>query len=251
MLPQLVTVGKHTNLSFLTTKIAPKLTNSLTHLQFMEIAVRYSSELLLLSSLVPRVLEVFVGPLGIHSTEAPVQFRSWYLFERLLEKIQNHIVPMSDQVLASFTDLLQINVSLNSNFPFEAAGSDSENDSEQDVFFDNQLYLFQSAGLLIALTRSTNFKAGEVLLHSLIANINNRLEIVAHDQSLILNVHHTIMALGDIAKGFDNAVESISPRQQDGNRLFLPTSEIILKALTRFEDSVAIRDAVFSPCYPA
>lgn len=246
MLSQLVTVGNALNVVS-NCLIAPKLINPLTHIQFMEIAVRYSSELLLLPDLIPPVLEVFVGPLGIHNTDAQAQFRSWYLFERLLQKTQNHIAPMSDQVLASFTDLLQINVSLDSNSAFETPGSDSENDSEQDVFFDNQLYLFQSAGLLIALSCSSNFKAGEMLLHSLTANINSQLEIASPDQSLILNVHHTIMALGDIAKGFDNAVMCMATHQRDKNRIFLPTSEIILKALTRFEESVAIRDAVVPP----
>jgi hypothetical protein len=53
------------------------------------------------------------------------------------------------------------------------------------------------------------------------------------------------MAIGDIAKGFDNANEVLPPtREQAINLLFIPATEIILKALTRFEDSNLIRDAV-------
>jgi hypothetical protein len=53
------------------------------------------------------------------------------------------------------------------------------------------------------------------------------------------------MAIGDIAKGFDNASEaSVETREQAVSILFIPATETILKALTRFENSNLIRDAV-------
>jgi exportin-T len=214
----------------------------------MEIMVRYSIELQLLPDLIPSVLKFFVGPLGIHSSEAEIQIRSWYLFERLLVKMQSNITSMSEQILAAFTDLLQINITPPSNKSFQTADTDSESDSEHDLVFDNQLYLFQSAGLLTASMHATNLKVGEALLQSLIANITERLQVASPDQSLILIIHHTIMAIGDVAKGFDGATEgSALSRQQIGNQLFTPGSEAILKALARFEDSSSIRDAVRTP----
>jgi exportin-T len=213
----------------------------------MEIMVRYSTELQLQPDLIPTVLEYFVGPFGIHSSEAQVQLRAWYLFERLLVKIQNNITSMSEQILAAFTDLLQINVSSSSTSTFRSADSDSESDSEQDMVFDNQLYLFQSAGLLIASMHTTNFKAGETLLQSLITIINERLQLTQSDQVVVLKIHHTIMAIGDVAKGFDGSNDGpMLSRRQIGNRLFSLASETILKALARFEESSYIRDAVRS-----
>ena len=207
--------------------------------------VRYSTELQLQPDLIPAVLEFFIGPFGIHSSQTQVQLRAWYLFERLLVKMQKNITSMSEQILVAFTDLLQIKVTLASDSTFPTVESDSESDSEQDVIFDNQLYLFQSAGLLIASMHTTNFNPGESLLQSLITNINERLQLAQSDQAVILQIHHTIMAIGDVAKGFDGANDGPTlSHQQLGNRLFSPASETILKALERFEESSYIRDAV-------
>lgn len=214
----------------------------------MDIIVRYSSQLQLRSDLIPPVLEFFVGTMGIHSNEAQVQLRSWYLFERYLVKVQGHIGPMSDQILVAFTDLLQIRMMNASNPLSQTPESDSDTDSEHDVFFDSQLYLFQAAGLLIALMDGTKLEVAEALLQSLIANINEKTRLAATDQTLVVNIHHTIMAIGDIAKGYDGVGDgstgSTMPRQGVGNRLFVPASEVILEALANFEDSSLIRDAV-------
>jgi hypothetical protein len=151
---------------------------------------------------------------------------------------------MSDQILVAFTDLLQIRV-ISSNPPIQAPDSDSDNESEHDVFFDSQLYLFQAAGLLIALMDATKLEVAEALLQSLIANINEKTRLATSDQTIVVNIHHTIMAIGDIAKGYDGADDgSTMARQSVGNRLFAPASEVILEALANFEDSSLIRDAV-------
>jgi exportin-T len=201
--------------------------------------VRYSAELQLQPSLLSPVLEFFVGPSGIHSTETHVQLRAWYLFERLLIKIQDKVSPMAEQVLGAFINLLQIDVTASS---ISTADSDSESTSEQDVVFDNQLFLFQSAGLLIASLQSTNFKAADGLLQSLTGTIDARVQLQAQDPVTILTVHHNIMALGDIAKGFDNS--AIQSRRQFGHRLFSLPSDSILRALVTFQDSSSVRDAV-------
>ena len=214
----------------------------------MDIIVRYSSQLQLRSDLIPPVLEFFVGSMGIQSNEARVQLRSWYLFERYLVKVQRNIAPMSDQILVAFTDLLQIRITTSSNPPIQAPDSDSDNESEHDVFFDSQLYLFQAAGLLIALMDATKLEVAEALLQSLTANISEKTRLATSDQTLVVNIHHTIMAIGDIAKGYDGADDgSTMARQSVGNRLFAPASEVILEALANFEDSSLIRDAVTPP----
>jgi len=213
----------------------------------MDIIVRYSSQLQLRSDLIPPVLEFFVGTMGIHSNEARVQLRSWYLFERYLVKVQSHIAAMSDQILVAFTDLLQIRVMPASLPTNQAPDTDSDTESEHDVFFDSQLYLFQAAGLLIALMNATKLDVAEALMRSLIVNINEKTRLAAADQTLVVNIHHTVMAIGDIAKGYDGAGDgSTMPRESVGNRLFAPASQVILEALANFEDSSFIRDAVLS-----
>jgi exportin-T len=209
----------------------------------METIVRYSTELQLKPDLIPPILQFFVGPFGIRSKESTVQLRSWYLFERLLVKIQEHIPSMSKQILISFTDLLIIHVTPSTSM-FQSQDSDSDNESEQDVFFDNQLYLFQSAGLLIAIMHRSDLDVAENLLNSLISNIKSGIGHPNLDPLVVMNIHHTIMAIGDIAKGFDGARGE--SRQQIGTRLFAPPTETILEALGRFEESNVVRDAVYS-----
>jgi exportin-T len=222
----------------------PKLRNPLTRVLFMEINVRYAAELRLQADLIPRVLEFFAGPLGIHSNETQVQLRSWYLFERLLGKLQINVGTMLEQILSALTDLLQIHVSSTSAM-LESSDTDSESDSEHDVFFDSQLYLFQLVGLLIASMETSDLAIRQAVLVSLNANINQLVQNPSPDQPVVLSIHHTIMAIGNVAKGYDGAsAVSVLPRQEIGHRLFAPSTDMILKALTRFEDSAPIRDAV-------
>jgi exportin-T len=211
----------------------------------MEITVRYSTVLVVQPDLIPPVLEFFVGHSGIHSSEARVQLRAWYLFSRLIGKIQKHAAPMSEQIIGAFTDLLEIRVKP----ALESGDTDSDTDSEQqDAFFDSQLYLFQSAGLLIASSRNNNLAVGQALLQSLTANIDECIQAATANQAVILNVHHSIMAIGDIAKGFEGASDiTASTRQGAGTQLFTAPSETILKGLERLEESVSIRDAVRFP----
>jgi exportin-T len=204
----------------------------------METIVRYSTELQLKMDFNPPVLEFFVGPYGIRSKEPTVQLRSWYLFERLLVKIHPYISSMVEQVLLSFMDLLVIHITPK-NAMFQSQDSDSDNESEQDVVFDSQLYLYQSAGLLIACM--SKLDVAETLLQSLISNIKSRFQIVNPDQLVIMNIHHTIMAIGDIAKGFDSA--SRNSGEQLGTRIFGPAAETINEALERFEEYNIVRDA--------
>jgi len=206
--------------------------------------VRYSPELQLQPELISLVLNFFVGKSGIRSLEPKVQLRAWYLFARLLVRVQKNIVPISDQILTTFTDLLEIRVPVAVETQLDAIESDSESESEHDVFFDNQLYLFQSAGLLIALTQTPNCKIGHTLLQSLQVTITDRLPAEL-DQLSIQIVHHCIMAIGDIAKGLDSAAEvSSNVRQEVGNRLLYPAAETILNSLKVLEDSSLIREAV-------
>lgn len=226
-------------------RISPKLGDPLSRILVMEIAVRYAVEMQSEpDTLIPTILQVFVGHLGIHARESQVQLRAWYLFERFLGKLDAvHLTPLSSQLLASFTDLLRIRVTIKSGGG--VVDSDSESESETDLVFDNQLYLFQVAGLLMA--RGANLQVGEALIQELCNGITERLAVIPSvvDQELLGYIHHSIMAIGDVAKGFEGGTPSQEGSvQQVGTQLFAPASEVILKALERFEDSSYVRDAV-------
>ena len=229
----------------LITILASKLPDPTARTLLMEICVRYSAEIQLQSNIIPAILEFFVGPSGIHSAEPRVQFRAWYLFDRFLNKLQKDIVSISEQILTAFGDLLVIRAPVASASAIETPDSDSETESERDVLFDNQLYLFQSAGLLTALSQTSNFELGQALIQALQSTIKDHLTGALPDQQGVHYVHHAIMAIGNVAKGFDGAVEISSiTRQQTGTKLFSPAAETVLKALSLYEDSSQIRDAV-------
>jgi len=244
MLSQTINIGK-IRLQTALIAVAPKVPAPSVRTLFMEITVRYSAEIQLHPNLIPPILEFFVGRLGIHSVEPRVQFRAWYLFDRLLSKLQKNIAAISEQILSTFTDLLVIRPPETSEGAIETLDSDSEGESERDVFFDYQLYLFQSTGLLTALSEKSNFQLPQNIIRSLESSIGGRLEIGVLEHLDVLYVHHSIMAIGNVAKGFDGAAEiPYLTRQQHGARLFYPAAEMVLKALSRCEDFAQIRDAV-------
>jgi exportin-T len=209
--------------------------------------VRYTVELHLQPELISSVLNFFVGASGIHCLEPRVQLRAWYLFARLLVRVQKNIVPISEQILTAFTDLLEIRVPVAIETKQDAIDSDSDNGTEHNLLFDNQLYLFQSAGLLIALSQSPNSEVGRALLRSLEVTMTDHLG-ARSDLLSVQVVHHCIMAIGDIAKGIDSASDiSSSACQQASTRLLRPATETILNALRVLEDSTLIREAVRTP----
>ena len=73
--------------------------------------------------------------------------------------------------------------------------------------FDSQLYLFESAGILISLTYKNPGKSEALLLsvvEPLLDDLSRSLQAIKgpQDAQPILKVHHIIMALGNVAKGF-------------------------------------------------
>jgi exportin-T len=212
----------------------------------MDMIVRYSVEVQHQPNLIPPILEFFVSRYGIHSPEPNVQLRAWYLFGRLLSKFQKDISPISEQIMTTFTDLLVIQQPAELRTSIESVDSDSENESGRDIFFYNQLYLYQSAGLLTALAEHTNSEIFQALIEGLEGTINENMRSERLDQQGVHYVHHSIMALGDIAKGFDSVGEvSSEAHRQRGIELFYPVSETVLKATSTYQDFGQIRDAVY------
>jgi exportin-T len=131
----------------------------------------------------------------------------FYLFHRFIKEARNEISPeLAGTLLESISDLLPIEVDL----------PELENPEQQDLLteaiknpgiFDSQLYLFETAGALISLFWRNTEQSGSLLL-SVVKPLMDELSInlqaleTSHDVASIVRVHHIIMSLGNVAKGF-------------------------------------------------
>ena len=133
--------------------------------------------------------------------------RVYYLFYRFIREDRNEISPdLAVSLLEGIRDLLAIEVEL----------PESENPESQDILseavaastmFDAQLYVFEAAGTLVSLLHKTPERAAAMLLsvvQPLLDDLSVSLQAVKgpEDALPILRVHHIIMALGNVAKGF-------------------------------------------------
>ena len=117
--------------------------------------------------------------------------------------------------------------------------------------FDSQLYLFESVGILCSLISKTPSEQSTVLL-SLVKPLMDDLSVSFQafrtngpsDLVSIVKVHHIIMALGNIAKGFPD----YPANPQNGITLlmevFVEMTQAILVCLKAMNVFKPIRDAV-------
>lgn len=116
--------------------------------------------------------------------------------------------------------------------------------------FDSQLYLFESTGILISLTYKTPEKSEALLLsviEPLLDELERSLQAIKGPQDAlhIVKVHHIIMALGNVAKGFP---ETPSPIPETyilpPIRIFRRMAQAILVSLEAMNVFRIVRDAV-------
>ena len=143
---------------------------------------------------------------GIHNSDSGVRSRVFYLLYKFLKEDRNEISPeVAETLLNGIRDVLPIQVELP-----EVEGPDVDILAEAvntSTIFDHQLYLFESAGILISLTFKTPEKSETLLLSvvdPLLEELSRCLQAVKGPQDVlpIVKVHHIIMALGNVAKGF-------------------------------------------------
>ena len=172
-----------------------------------------------------------------------------YLFYKFIKEDRNEIsIELVETLLNGIRDVLVIEVIL----------PELENPAEQDLLteainnagtFDSQLYLYEVAGILISLlfrnpTHCQSLLASVVkpLLDQLqlsLQNINSPQDVVH-----IVKVHHIIMALGNIAKGYPDMP---SPLPADyvmpPIEIFRQMAQAILVSLEAMNVFKAVRDA--------
>ncbi|KAF4554178.1 Exportin-T-like protein [Elsinoe fawcettii] len=220
-------------------------------IQYLEICVRYCPFFEHNTSLIGRAFENFVR--FIHSDHAKVRTRSWYLFYKFVKQLRGNLGGDAQTVMQSFGDLLQIRAEV----PDESAEDDDSsevNDQSADAVFNAQLYLFEAIGC-IASTPSISIQDqtyyARSLLEPLVSDLNSNLPPATNgDDRSILQVHHVIMAIGTLAKGFCDWMPGVSssgpPPANELSAEFHSGSEAILGALEALKSSMHIRTAARS-----
>ncbi|CDO78180.1 hypothetical protein BN946_scf184797.g6 [Trametes cinnabarina] len=176
-------------------------------MQFFETVARYGDFFKVRKECIMPTLQAMLDTRGLHSPESSTRSRVYYLFYRFIREDRNEISPeVAVSLLEGIRDLLVIQVEL----------PELENPDPQDILqeavsastiFDSQLYLFEAVGTLVSLLQKSPDQAAALLL-SVVRPLLDELSVSLQaakgpdDVLAILKVHHIIMALGNIAKGF-------------------------------------------------
>ncbi|KAF9818874.1 hypothetical protein IEO21_02530 [Rhodonia placenta] len=181
--------------------------NKTVVMQFFETAARYGDFFKVRKDCIMPTLQAMMDARGLHNPESHLRSRVFYLFHRFIKEDRNEIPPdLAVSLFEGMRDLLSIQVEL----------PELENPETQDMLieainnpgiFDSQLYLFETAGTLVSLLYKTPNQAATLLLsivRPLLDELSASLQAVkgVEDVVPILKVHHIIMALGNVAKGF-------------------------------------------------
>lgn len=223
-------------------------THPATQLQFMEICVRYSSFFHHHGHLIPGVLESFLQL--VHHPVKKVKVRSWYLFQRFVKHLRGHIGNVAQTVVEALGDLLVIQAEV----PSEGSEGDemsSDGHEGMDAVFNSQLYLFEAVGIICstpAISADKQVVYAQSVMNPIFADMERNLEAAKpNDERALLQIHHAIMALGTLARGFSDWVPgSNSPAAlppPEVSEAFCQASEATLVALESLKASFNIRTA--------
>jgi exportin-T len=146
---------------------------------------------------------------GLHNSDTNHRSRVNYLFHRFIKEVRSDIPgEVAVNIANSLRDLLPIEVQLP-----DADDSDSSADLLSEAIknsaFDSQLYLYETVGTLCSLLSKTPDQLASLLLSfvkPLMSELSDNLQAYrtkgSQDLIPIVKVHHVVMALGNIAKGF-------------------------------------------------
>lgn len=222
----------------------------------MEICVRYHRFFEANPELTTRVLEKFVQ--YVHHNHVKVRSRSRYLLQRFVKHVRHQIGDIAETLIQTLGPLLPIKAELPEDGS-EGSEQDNEdmssNENEQtaNAQFDSQLYLYEAIGCICS-ARSIPVENQVVYLRSVINPLF--VDLQAHvpqaessDKRAALQVHHLIMALGTLARGYSDWTpgntnsQDTSPPAPAISEEFIKTAEAILMALERLRLIFDVREA--------
>ncbi|KAL2866238.1 Ran GTPase-binding protein LOS1 [Aspergillus lucknowensis] len=225
-------------------------THPATQLQYMEICVRYSSFFQTHTHLIPGVLESFLQL--AHHPLKKVRTRGWYLFQRLVKQLRGQVSNVAEKVVEALGDLLVIQAELPSEGSDGDEMSSEDHEGSADAVFNSQLYLFEAVGIICSAPgnpRDKHAAYAQSVLTPIFADMERHLgPAKSGDERALLQIHHDIMALGTLARGFSdwtpgaNSVSREAPVPEVFDA-FSQVQEATLVALESLKTSFNIRTA--------
>lgn len=215
----------------------------------MEICVRYSSFFEHHVHLIPGVLENFLQL--VHHPVKKVRTRSWYLFQRFVKHLRAHIGNVAETVIKALGDLLVIQAEV----PAEGSDGDEmsseDHESSADAVFNSQLYLFEAVGSICSTNAVPSDKQAlyaQTVLSPIFMDMERNLAAAkSNDERALLQIHHDIMALGTLARGFSDWTPGTNapstPPAPEVSEAFAQVSEATLVALESLKTSFNVRTA--------
>lgn len=188
----------------------------------------------------------------VHHDHVKVQSRSWYLFYRFVRQVRQHVGNIAQTVIQALGDLLVIKAELPKPASDDHDLSSDENEPQSNAKFTSQLYLYEAVGCVCsanAVPVESQVLYVKLVISPLFSDLQANLEPAeAGDERAVLQIHHLIMALGTLAKGFSDwapghVVASTSPPAKEVSQEFSQAAEAILVALETLGASYDVRTA--------
>ena len=178
--------------------------------------------------------------------------RSWYLFHRFVKQLRQQLGNIAETIIRALGDLLIIKAELPDSELDQDDMSSDENDQSADATFTSQLYLYEATGCICS-NRTVPVENQVIIIKSvmdpLFADLEAHLDLAKRgDERAMLQIHHLIMALGTLARGFSDwtpgsSASSSSPPAPLVSEEFSRTAEAILVGLESLNNSAEVRTA--------
>lgn len=217
-------------------------------LQFSHNLVKFTLFFNTSTQWIPNALECFVT--YSHSPHTKVRLTSWAHFLRFTRPLRNNLGEVAQTVIQAMSDLLAINAVIPSDRPVDDSDESGSEGSLEDTTFSSQLYLFEAIGCIAS---AGSAPAENKLLY--VQSIDNPifLDMEKHlpaakggDERAIMQIHHDMMALGNLANGFTNWMPGQKAGEPPPHQIqeeFVRCGEAILVALESLNASIHIRHA--------
>lgn len=186
-----------------------------------------------------------------HHQMMKVRTRCWYLFFRLVKHLRGHIGNVAQNVIEALGDLLAIQAELPTDGPDGDDMSSEDHEGSADAIFNSQLYLFEAIGTICATASVPVDKQvlyAQSIMNPIFVDMERHLGAAKlNDERALLQIHHDIMALGTLAKGFSDWVPGSTspstPPAPEVSEAFGQVAEATLVALESLSSSFNIRTA--------
>ncbi|PWZ01596.1 Exportin-T [Testicularia cyperi] len=241
------------NLGEMVQKLVMSNVSSFPHpavqLQYFECLVRYSNFFAARSECVSDALPAFLDWRGAHHDKMGVRKRANYLLYRFIRDLRSvSAVPLDfvQRLLQGMQDLLVIHAELPDVGPDEDPLLKA---TAPAGFFDSQLYLFETSGILVSML--SNAPNDQVMLLKAIADppieqLSQTISAFSQNSSdlrLVLQVHHLMLALSSLSKGFPDINPSSSQPEPQWVSVFKSITEQVLVSLRSMKQFSIIREA--------